>query len=282
MTSLYTFSRDYKAVFHEARHYCFDECNFRFQELVYNKQHISELELEVDCFAAVNSRLAQEGKIKYYNQTLVQEFIETIDIHCWKEGRVFYCVTKQEFLLIHLIHLKGLLSFVSQEFKKKKLFYISSKGLGHTKKNSFEYLKMYVLKIIRIKTNYFKWRIKYWLYFKTRRKVELQDKYCDNMTFALGSAKCTFSFTGRNKFLVEYDQNGLKRLEMGSIYAIKRGLFLYVHSNKLVLIKFLFTQSGLYKVEFFTIKDNRTEIGYLIKKKKISDCIYNNLNEVYV
>lgn len=102
INTLFKQSRDYKMVFSDALHYCFDECAFLFSELQ-NGASVFDFPDHLQSMTYIVQDFARQGKLKAHFDFLILEGIPG-NIR-WENGKVFY---KDEFeaLYYHLIKFK--------------------------------------------------------------------------------------------------------------------------------------------------------------------------------
>ena len=96
---LFMKSKDYKMVFSNPIHYCFDECNFLFEEL---KRGTSILEIDnpIESMTYIVEKEQKESRLKVYYDFLYVEGISK-DIE-WNKGVLTY----DRFLEIMFYHFK--------------------------------------------------------------------------------------------------------------------------------------------------------------------------------
>jgi hypothetical protein len=115
MNTLFMESKDYKKVFSEPRHFCFDECNFLWKQIGELKPHetIFDLSCEIESMTHVVRRLQAENKLSAFFDFLIVEGVAG-NLQ-WVKGKVIF---KKEFeaLLYHLIKFK-------KENKPSKIHY---------------------------------------------------------------------------------------------------------------------------------------------------------------
>lgn len=122
INTLFKQSKDYKKVFTQKRHFCFDETNFHFAEFGEEK-HYSEIKSEIESMTHVLKRLHEKKHIKVYFDFHV---IEGIPGNLkWEEGILLY-KKKYEILLYHMIKFKKTNKPSRVPKIMKKLFFISS------------------------------------------------------------------------------------------------------------------------------------------------------------
>ncbi len=103
---LFAKSRDYKRVFTEPRHFCFDECNFVWDELTAGKS-IFDLTTEIESFTHVVKKSAMQREIRaHFDFLLLEGLIGKIN---FATGTIFY-KNFIEGVLYHLYWLKKIYS----------------------------------------------------------------------------------------------------------------------------------------------------------------------------
>lgn len=151
VNSLFTKSQNYKKIFTDNKHYCFDECNFKHEYLC-NEGDILEIECEIESMHHILLQEQKKNKINIFYDFMVVEGIP--GNLKWENGVLIY-KDEYEALLYHLI------SYKSNIYTKKPLwnsipniFYIDSnilrKHSTYTIKGWIKYLyyeKWYPLKI---------------------------------------------------------------------------------------------------------------------------------------
>jgi hypothetical protein len=118
---LYTHSKDYRRVFTESRHFCFDETNFQ-HDAFHQGKHYREIPSEVESMMHVVQRLAEEGRIRaYFDQHIIEGRPGRLS---WSKGTLSY---KREFecLLYHLIKLKEIYRPLRLPRRIPETFFIS-------------------------------------------------------------------------------------------------------------------------------------------------------------
>ncbi len=114
MNELFMLSKDYRRVFGNATHFCFDECNFLWKQIgeLRKGQTIFDLPCEIESMTHVIRELQCENKIKAFFDFMI---VEGMPGHLkWVEGKVIF-KNKFEALLYHLIKFK-------KENKPSKVF----------------------------------------------------------------------------------------------------------------------------------------------------------------
>lgn len=102
MNTLFMQSKDYKKVFSRSEHFCFDECNFLFQELQ-NGASIFHYPDNIQSMTYVVQKAAAESKLRAFFDFIIVE--GTPGKIKWEEGRIIYNDT-YEAMFYHLIKFK--------------------------------------------------------------------------------------------------------------------------------------------------------------------------------
>ncbi len=102
MNTLLMQSKDYKNVFSDSQHFCFDECNFLFQELQ-NAGSIFDYPNNIQSMTYVVQKAAKEGKLNaFFDFIIVEGATGKIK---WDKGRIIY-KDIYEAMFYHLIKFK--------------------------------------------------------------------------------------------------------------------------------------------------------------------------------
>jgi hypothetical protein len=102
MNRLFMQSKDYKKVFSDSRHYCFDETNFQHDAFTEGKRY-SEIPSEIESMMHVIRRMEENGYIRpYFDLHIVEGRPGKLK---WTNGVLTY-KRKYEAMLYHLIKLK--------------------------------------------------------------------------------------------------------------------------------------------------------------------------------
>jgi hypothetical protein len=127
MNTFFMRSKDYKPVFSNPQHYCFDECNLVWDDLTAGKS-IFELETEIESFTHIIKAAELTGEIKAHFDFLLME---------GKTGRVVFdngkIIYKNQFeaILYHLFWLKKIYNPIKLPNKIPDKFYISPTRIYH-------------------------------------------------------------------------------------------------------------------------------------------------------
>jgi len=129
MNNFFMRSKDYKKVFSEAKHYCFDECSFVWDSLTAGAS-IFDLETEVESFTHLIKRAELDQEIvAHFDFILLEGLIGRIT---FENGRIYY---KNQFegIMYHLFWLK-------KEYNPKKVpknipnkYFISKAKIYHSR-----------------------------------------------------------------------------------------------------------------------------------------------------
>jgi hypothetical protein len=104
MNWIYECSKDYKYVFENEKHFCFDECNHMFEYLIRGRS-ILEVNAEVQSMTYIIKKLEQEGKIKpFFDQYCIDARPGNME---WNNGILLF-KNKFEVLLYHMVAFKQL------------------------------------------------------------------------------------------------------------------------------------------------------------------------------
>ncbi|WP_301922663.1 DUF6625 family protein [Ferruginibacter sp.] len=102
MNKLFMQSRDYKKVFSSAEHFCFDECNFLFNDLE-NGASIFDFTDNIQSMTYVVRKAEAEGKIRAYFDFIIMEGVP--GKIKWENGRIIY-KNKFEAMYYNLLRFK--------------------------------------------------------------------------------------------------------------------------------------------------------------------------------
>jgi hypothetical protein len=128
MNTIFMRCKDYKEVFSNPKHYCFDECAFAWDDLALGKS-IFDIETEIESFTHIIKVAALNNEIKAHFDFIIMEgrtgeVIFDNGVIIWKN--------KLEALLYHLFWLKKDYSPVKVPKIIPNTFYISSTRIYHT------------------------------------------------------------------------------------------------------------------------------------------------------
>jgi hypothetical protein len=91
MNTLFKQSKDYKVVFSNAEHYCFDECNFLFKELQMGYS-IFDFPNSIQSMTYLVKKAEKEGKLRaFFDFIIIEGMTDKVK---WDKGRIIY---KDEF-----------------------------------------------------------------------------------------------------------------------------------------------------------------------------------------
>lgn len=95
-------SKDYKKVFSDSKHYCFDECNFAWDELT-SGASIFDLETEIESFTHLMKDAEKQNNIRtHFDFILMEGYDGRLK---FDEGKIIY-KNKYEAIMFHLFWLK--------------------------------------------------------------------------------------------------------------------------------------------------------------------------------
>jgi len=127
MNTIFMRSRDYKKVFSDPKHFCFDECNFAWDDLTAGAS-IFDLHTEIESFTHVIRAAEASGEVRAHFDFIILE--GKTGRLVFDNGRIIY---KREFegMLFHLYWLKRL--YKPERIPKKipDKYYISAKRIYH-------------------------------------------------------------------------------------------------------------------------------------------------------
>ncbi|HVW97837.1 MAG TPA: DUF6625 family protein [Mucilaginibacter sp.] len=103
ISELFKLSKDHVKVFTNPEHYCFDECNFAWIQLM-NGLSIFDINTTIESMTHVIKRMAADGEINaYFNFIVIEGQCGEME---WNNGQLFYA-GKFEAILYHLIKFKN-------------------------------------------------------------------------------------------------------------------------------------------------------------------------------
>jgi hypothetical protein len=130
MNRFFMRSKDYQLVFTNAKHYCFDECNFAWDELTEGKS-IFEVETEIESFTHLIKAAELTNEIKAHFDFILMEG-KTGRI-VFDNGKIIY-KNKFEAVLYHLFWLKKIYTPKKNVRKIPAKYYISPTRIYHSRK----------------------------------------------------------------------------------------------------------------------------------------------------
>lgn len=99
---LYEKSKDYKKVFSDPKHFCFDECNFLFSHLT-SSNSIENVESEIESMTHVVKKMSKMGHINaYFDLHAIDDTPGSIEWNC---GQLSY-KNKYEIMIYHFLKFK--------------------------------------------------------------------------------------------------------------------------------------------------------------------------------
>ncbi|WP_210151420.1 DUF6625 family protein [Chryseobacterium scophthalmum] len=122
MNNYFQKSKDYKKVFSESKHYCFDECSFAWDYLV-DGSSIFDIETEIESFTHLMKQAELEKTVRTYFDFILMEGFEG---HLkFQRGKIIYR-NKYEAVMYHLFWLKKKFNPPTWPKKIPDTYYISS------------------------------------------------------------------------------------------------------------------------------------------------------------
>ena len=122
MNQLFMKSKDFVKVFQDSKHYCFDECNFKWFEIMEGKD-IFTLNTEIESMTEVIKRAQNNKEIKPYFNFIIAE--GTPGDISFNKGKILY-KNKYEVMLYHLRMFKLIYSQKSKINVIPNKYFISS------------------------------------------------------------------------------------------------------------------------------------------------------------
>lgn len=127
VNQLFRHSKDYKKVFCNDKHYCFDETNFAHDAFSEGKSYL-EINTEIESMMHVVKKMEEIGYIKpFFDLYIIEGVPGKLK---WEKGRMFYG-NRYEVLLYHLIHFKKLCMPKSKILSIPNSFTISPSNIYH-------------------------------------------------------------------------------------------------------------------------------------------------------
>lgn len=130
MNTFFMRSKDYRLVLSSPKHYCFDECNFAWDELTAGKS-VFELETEIESFTHLIKAAEATGEIKaHFDFILIEGKTGRV---VFDEGKIVY---KKQFegILYHLFWLKRIYNPKKVPQKIPHTYHISPTRIYHSRK----------------------------------------------------------------------------------------------------------------------------------------------------
>jgi hypothetical protein len=121
MNNIFKRSKDYKKVFSNPIHYCFDECNFAWEQLKEGKS-IFEIETEIESFTHIMKKAEANQEVRAHFDFILME--GAAGRLTFNKGKIIY-QSKFEALLYHLFWFKRLYIPKKVPFKIPDIYFIS-------------------------------------------------------------------------------------------------------------------------------------------------------------
>ncbi|HZY38617.1 MAG TPA: DUF6625 family protein [Mucilaginibacter sp.] len=127
LNTLFLQSKDYKKVFTDTRHYCFDETNFAHETFGEGKKYF-EIDTEIESMMHVVKRLEAANYINpFFDFMIIEGLPGRLK---WENGKMFY-KNRFEVLFYHLIYFKNRFSPKKQIRNIPDSFLISANKIYH-------------------------------------------------------------------------------------------------------------------------------------------------------
>lgn len=129
MNTFFKRSKDYKTVFSQPQHFCFDECNFAWDELTLGKS-ILDLNTDIESFTQLIKKAELTNEIKAHFDFILMEGMTGRVV--FDNGRIIY---KKQFeaILYHLFWLKKIYSPTKVPQNIPVKYYISPTRIYHNR-----------------------------------------------------------------------------------------------------------------------------------------------------
>ncbi len=127
MNSFFMRSKDYRLVMSDPKHYCFDECNFAWDELVEGKS-ILELDTEIESFTHVIKSAELKNEIRVHFDFILMEGRTGRIV--FDNGKIIY-KNQLEAILYHLFWFKRVYTPATVPRKIPRKYYFSSSRIYH-------------------------------------------------------------------------------------------------------------------------------------------------------
>lgn len=263
VTGLYTASRDYARVFQSERHFCFDECNFKFGELLRLGHPIEEVAAEIDSLAHVVSRLARQGALRVYARTMGQEFMTQHEPVRWQAGALHDTARGTPYLLVHLINVKANPAFRVEPWRAGQPYYLSSLGLTRSPRPGWATWRHRQRAQLASWLGYARWRA--WSLWQRRplAPAPATPALFDGASYLIGNLKCTFYHQEHTRYCIITEFEGQTALRQCYVVPAGAGRYLIREQRQLSLL----TGAGPgvpLKMELHNLHSQAREVGYLL------------------
>jgi hypothetical protein len=262
ITQLYTASRDYKQIFQSLRHFCFDECNFKFGELLGAGRVIEEVTSEIESMAHVVSSQAKQGALRFYARTMGQEFMQQQTPVRWEAGKLYDKATGKSYLLVHLVNVKTNRTFSVEPWQAGRLYYVSHRGLTHSLRPGWATLRRNLVTKITSWLRHMHW-LAWSVYQPWRLAQQAQMSVFDGACYLIGNLKCTFYFQERNRYCIISEFEGQTILRQCQVLAATTGCYLIREQRQVSLLKGA-GEGAPFKIELLNLQSDACEVGYLL------------------
>lgn len=263
ITRLYTASRDYAQVFQSERHFCFDECNFKFGELLRLGRPIEEVASEIESLAHVVSWQVRQGALRLYARTMGQEFMERQVPVRWQAGALCDTASGTPYLLVHLINVKTNPAFLVELWPAGQPYYLSRLGLTHSPHPSWATRQRSLLTRLSGWLDYTRWLA--WSMWQHRplAPAPTDPTIFDGACYFIGNLKCTFYYQERTRYCIVSEFEGQTLLRQCHVVRASAGHYIIREQRQVSLLKGAWP--GIpFKIELQNLQSQACEIGYLL------------------
>lgn len=266
INSLCLQSKDFKHIMQSKRHYCFDECNFMFNELFNLDEHILNLDTEMDNMAAIVAREELEGRLRYYHETIVEEFQDKQNKLTWKDGTLSNQETQQEYILTHLINVKGNIDFLIEKHPATlNTFYITATGIStdaNISLSSFG-LRTYLYTSRALKIMWYKMLFSYGQLRNNKNLHQHHVELLNNIELAVGNLQYSFSIPKENKLSILIRNQNTYFYQENIFHPISANKILCKSKTDLSLLSFSYANNKLSRVQIHNLNYHTAEVGLI-------------------
>jgi hypothetical protein len=132
MNSFFMRSKDYKLVFSNSKHYCFDECNFVWDDLAIGMS-IFDLDTEIESFTHLIKSAQNSNELKAHFHFILMEGATGKVV--FDNGKIIFR-KKFEAILYHLFWIKKVYSPSKLPKKIPNIFYFSKTRIYHSRQHN--------------------------------------------------------------------------------------------------------------------------------------------------
>lgn len=269
VTRLYAASRDYQRVFQSPRHFCFDECNFKFGELLGAGRRIEEVATEIESMASVISTQARQGGLRVYARTLGEEFIQQQAPVRWQAGQLHNTATGAEYLLVHLVNVKTRQTFGVEPGGAGQPCFVSHYGI--TRRLRPGWLTRQRGRLTRAAGRLRRAR---WLLWSMGQQWQparrpLPGPLFDGACYLIGNLKCVFYHQEGSRYCIVAEFGGQLTLQQCQVLAAGPGRYVVREQNQVSLLSTAAGPGLPLKLELLNLQSHAREVGYLFTANEL-------------